>query len=400
MAIVYMTNRNFIILASLMMLLIAVPAMASTSFLTMTKSDIAQTTINTNYNIAFIYNNNIWVADTDTDADAVQLTVDGGDFVNGSPFDYANRYKDNNTVCSKHYEWPSWSPDGTKVAYALKENCWYNDYKSTGINHTGSIGFVIVVGMVNHKIANLEHFANESIDPKRFSGRPSWYPNSEEFIFLVRGYVPGLIFGDDYFTADRIYKIKTDGTGEEVIYSSKQSLIYYLIHGIFFRDLSYTESAALSPDASKIVFDKRLSGPESDLWIMNSDGTDQIKLDDAHGKNADYFCDGSWLAYEADYMVDTGGEAKEWGEVLFRINADGTDNKRIEVAPAGYLNTSFDYFRVLNPSISADGQHIAFSNGAEIWIADSSGLGYPERLTETEGGYPKWCQYPDWKKNC
>jgi hemolysin type calcium-binding protein/WD40 repeat protein len=134
---------------------------------------------------------------------------------------------------------------------------------------------------------------------------------------------------------DQIFTINPDGTGEMELTSSS--------------DLVNAETPNWSPDGQKIVFCRGQCfqfDPNSEIWVMNADGTDQHKVPNTGSTDFQpAFVDNSHIVF---VRFPNTGRAEIWV-----INADGTGATQLTTPPSG----SFDQ----NPTSSPNGQTIAFS---------------------------------------
>jgi TolB protein len=167
--------------------------------------------------------------------------------------------------------------------------------------------------------------------------------------------------------------------------------------------------AALSPDGKKIVFDSNRNRAEgeplntSDLFIMNTDGTEQTLL--TRGSTATWSPDSKHIAFHAS--------ASGTGLPIIGTPGAATTDSDIFVANVDDLLTGIEQPTNLtnspdkiddDPDWSPDGQEIVFTNrdaddpnhnnplSAEIYALNADGTGAPEQLTfnaEEERG-PAW----------
>ena len=177
-------------------------------------------------------------------------------------------------------------------------------------------------------------------------------------------------------------------------------------------NLAFDGFAALSPDGKKIVFDSTLytgSLNSSDLFVMNTDGTEQTLL--LHGSSATWSADRKNIAFHASasgsgtpLRLDPGSATSD--SDLFVVNVDdllaGNEQPRNLTNSPDKIDEDADW--------SPDGQTIAYtahdvgdegpnwpqrpfiSNTAEIYVRNADGTDTPERVTynnEEERG-PSW----------
>ena len=112
-----------------------------------------------------------------------------------------------------------------------------------------------------------------------------------------------------------------------------------------------------SPDGHRLAFDSSRSDPDpndstsvNDVFAMNPDGTDAIKLTDSVGASTDaaWSPAGSQIAFDAD----RGDPSSKQG--IYTVNSDGGEVRRITTLPPGY---EFD----LAPRFAPDGKHLVFT---------------------------------------
>jgi len=136
----------------------------------------------------------------------------------------------------------------------------------------------------------------------------------------------------------------------------------------------------------KIAFSSERDG-NSEIYVMNSDGSDQTRLTDNDAKDWYPFWspDGEKIVYQSSETED--GPAQ-----LFVMNADGSDAKQITTGPHTHSS----------PSWSPDGKRVAFHStrggSSNVFIIDADG-GNETQLTNVPGYNfisPTWS--PDGKR--
>jgi len=202
------------------------------------------------------------------------------------------------------------------------------------------------------------------------------------------------------FRVSEIYLIDADGTNPRRLTENA--------FGDYF--------ASLSPDGKKIVFDSnrlRTAGEPnntSDLFVMNTDGTEQTWL--TRGSSATWSADGKNIAFHASASgiglpIKNDAGAATFDSDIFALNVDdalaGTPGRRNLTNSPEAIDD--------DPDWSPDGQRLAFTSHsvtdnqqnsitAEIYTITPSGGGAPQRLTNNteEERAPSWS--PDGARIC
>ena len=150
-------------------------------------------------------------------------------------------------------------------------------------------------------------------------------------------------------------------------------------------------------DGSRIVFSTRRHDPapssacdattlcERDLYVMNGDGTGQVRLTTTPGveeRDPAWSPDGQQIAYTTRTRLPSGN----FREAVALINADGTNPHAVINDDLGQTNQASD------PSWSRSGDRIAFSYGAGAGIAVANADGTGHRALDS-GIDPNWSHY-------
>lgn len=223
--------------------------------------------------------------------------------------------------------WPTWSPDGKQVMF------------SSSRHRISQIFVMNADGKDQHLIAD--------------GFWPDWGPNGSKIAYTV--------WQDDKNT--EIYLMNPDG-------SNQRRLTHHPA-----RDGGPT----FSPDGKKIAFlsdrDNPERFPQYNLYMMNADGTDVLKLTDdfsVSNSKPSWSPDGRWIAFtRGDLRSD-----------IYRINVDGANLQNLTNHP------TFD----ASPTWSPDGRQIAFYSSREgggIYMMNADGTGVVQ-LTPVRGVGLDW----------
>ena len=224
--------------------------------------------------------------------------------------------------------WPTWSPDGTEIAFATHEEI--------GTLH-----------LMNADGGNLTVLKKDYTS----TTRPAWSPDGEK-----------IAYGDPLFI--RIFDIRTE---KEVAVR----VPIYRLSGSRIHDVAW------SPDGHRLAFAAKVidlagNSQARDIYVMNVDGTglQQLTQHRAEDDAPTWSPDGQKIAFVSYRNVVDGG--------IFIMNADGS-------SIAALTNSGEDY-----PSWSPDGTQLACTHfGANVYIAVINVNGGDLKLI-TEGFYPSW----------
>ena len=179
---------------------------------------------------------------------------------------------------------PVYSPDGSKIAFNRMN------------------GFKTEICIMNADGTNVVTVTSNDVTPQSFNSDPSWSPDGTQFVFTSNRSGSGKA---------EIWKANADGSGLVRLTISVQK-------GsdgqgpIFTADFG----PAWSPDGSKIAFVSNRDGVDTELYIMNADGSNPVRLtDDALDDNSPAWSpDSLRIAF-----------TKSQGAGIHIINRDGTN---------------------------------------------------------------------------
>ena len=233
-----------------------------------------------------------------------------------------------------HDWWPSWSPDGQRIAFACQPGG--GSFHICVINADGSSLRVFVGGR-----SNAQH-PSWSPDGRRVafsafccSGNIYWGP-FDIYVKNVDG--PGqtqltsspdddsastwspdgrrIAFVSDRVGNDELYVMNADGSGQTRLTSSPWS----------------DSSPAWSKDGLRIAFASVRDGRE-DIWLMNTDGSGQTNLTNSHrrdNRDPSWSPDGARIAFTSDPDSSDG----RLNDEIYVMNADGSNQTRLTHNPA------------------------------------------------------------------
>ncbi|MCH7744877.1 MAG: PD40 domain-containing protein [Chloroflexi bacterium] len=245
------------------------------------------------------------------------------------------------TISPKSDDWnPSWSPDGSKIAFVSKRNgiseiyvinadgseptrLTFNksrDWDSTWSPDGSKIAFA------SRRDADFEIYVMnaDGSEPTRLTHNdvpdwnPTWSPDGSK-----------IAFASERDGNSEIYAMNADGTNQTNLTQSK----------------SVDTRPSWSPDGSKIAFASDRDG-DFEIYVMNIDGTNPVSL--TSNRSVDrmplWSPDGSKIAFASE---------RDGNFEIYVMNADGTEQTNLTNSPGNEDSL---------PSWSPDGSKIAFAS--------------------------------------
>ena len=220
-----------------------------------------------------------------------------------------------------HY--PSWSPDGTKIAFQRNINGDYEIYVmradgSNQINLTNSPGYDMIPnwspdgtkivftsyrnGRENAEIYIMNADGSEQVNltnaPRGDYG-PDWSPDGTKIAFVSTRDEGDL----------EIYVMNVDGSNQINLTNS----------------LGFDHFPSWSPDETKIAFTSQRGG-DLEVYIMNADGSNQVNLTNSpgHDSDPDWSPDGTKIAFTS---------YRDGNFEVYIMNADGSNQVNLTNTP-------------------------------------------------------------------
>ena len=246
-------------------------------------------------------------------------------------------------LTSGRYEnyFPSWSPDGTQIAYYthFSEQSWA----------------IMLASADGSSPRQLTPSSGETI----CSFGPVWSPDGQRIAFTVEPNPRPTC----EMKHSEIAVINTDGSGLQILTQNEAN------------DLV----CSWSPDGSKLVFTSNRDGKD-EIYVMNADGSNPQRLTELESASSmpAFSPDGRSLAFVSD---------RDGNDEIYLMGADGSSLIRL-------TNNAADDWQ---PSWSPDGTQILFISGSprggfDIFVMDADGTGL-RQLTDSPG----WEFEPAWQ---
>ena len=282
------------------------------------------------------------------------------------------------------YAFPSFSPNGRFLAYALN-----------GSSGWGEI-YVVELGSdltPKQQPRRLTQYAG------RFHGI-TWTPDGRSVLYGADFYVDSggnklYIWRTRVDAPTRPERIEVTGEGaiEPSVSRTGSKLAYRYRRSISHSDTWRLEPGSppvnvfpstgsewdpqFSPDGNRIAYVSPGEGSDSAIWVANSDGSSPVQLTERVNRGHGSPCwspDGRWLAYD--------GQSEDGHWDIFVIDAAGGQPRRLTPYPSDEQI----------PSWSRDGKWIYFRSTQtgqnEVWRIPASGEGKGEQLTDDGGMNP------------
>ena len=253
---------------------------------------------------------------------------------------------------------PSWSPDGTRIAFMSDRD---------GHVPKGDVLPTFEIYLMDADGGNQQNLTN---DPNSDLS-PSWSPDGKRIAFV--SYRDGKVHAIHGWPTSEIYVMDADGGNPQNLTNNSDDDFH----------------PAWSPDGKRIAFTSYKDGHfigefeiTSEIYLMDADGGNQQKLTENRKNDfsPSWSPDGKRIAFSSDRKGDFVNSE------IYVMDADGGNLQRLTE------NRDWDYA----PSWSPDGKRIAFSSDgdnkqADIYVMDADG-GNQQKITNhpRDDGSPAW----------
>ena len=207
---------------------------------------------------------------------------------------------------------PDWSPDGSRIAFTAARD-----------------GMVMVVDLESARRRQVTSLPGRA---------PDWSPDGSRIAFV--GFIDG---------SDEILVVDADGAEQEQLTDSTGE----------------DQGPVWSPDGARIAFTSERDGdlsetsPDSEVYVMNADGSGQFRVSETSGRSSDIV----WYPY-GDYVAFTNHFWRDY--YVYVAATDGSDQ----------WSVTYDA-RSRDPVWSPDGRNIVFTStrdgNFEVFVSDPDG---------------------------
>ncbi len=249
-------------------------------------------------------------------------------------------------------QWPVWSPDGGRLAYAGEVD-----------------GFrkIFVRTLETGEDLRLTSGAQDDI-------QPAWSPDGEKIAFVRAGLPSGRLAPSDvlgsYFEGGDIF-------------------VADVVGGAALKMIDDAFNPSFSPDGTRIAFDARRAGARR-IWSADARGRNELQLTTDESEAVEHVSprwapDGTKIVYR-------------------RIEKTRADIEMIDVSTRLASRITSDAFNDIDPAWSPDGRYVYFSSyrggGLNIWrvAVDGGKAGVPEQVTTGAGDDVQPAISPDGKR--
>jgi TolB protein len=238
---------------------------------------------------------------------------------------------------------PSWSPDGTRIAYV-----------STKDGETA----LYVMDLIDSKVTRLTRGGG-------WNGNPTWSPDGEWIMFDSSRDGPSA-------EARNLFVVRPDGTDLR--------RVTRLPH--------YNGQPSWAPDGKRVAFLLGRLDAATNIFVMSADGTEQRQLTEWTDPKADalfarWSPDSSQIVFRRT-EPDEGKAGRALNASLFVIPSDGGESRRLDVGIGDGI-----------PDWSPDGHWIAFKRDVgtsmDLFVMRPDGTGVTRlTLDGIEKDWPRW----------
>jgi TolB protein len=231
--------------------------------------------------------------------------------------------------------YPSWSPDGTRLAFQS--------------NRTGH-NMLYVMNVDGSGVRPLTEGQFRSVGP-------SWSPDGEFIVYV----------SNEEGAWEDLWVVRPDGTGRRNITRTPHINESHPHWGPDSRTIIFNATDDVTDDGNEEIYEMDLAGSEP---VRRTEY-------DAWDTFANISPDGRMITWRRVLRIGESGEAV-WNSEVFVMNRDGTGVRNLTAHP------SFDGY----PTWSPDSRHIVFSSNRsgtfQLWVVDPDG-GHLQQLIESPG---------------